>query len=260
MSFIRIAFLISLLFSFTSLPVKAIDIWPLNPQLELKPSTNNVNQQANSALLFLDNGMVSNTRYQVRVFRWSQANNQDVYQDQSEVQPQPPIIDFSSGGKQVIRLLNTNQDNSSNIERSYRLIIDEIPNDESNTQSGVKFRMRLVVPFFVYPATIDKKLIDGISGIPEKISPASWKIIQQKGQQLLEIKNLGNVHLRLSDVFFSRKGSTGAIYKVNHGLLGYVLAQQTMQFPLKNWQLGSGQGLILNSSYGKDITKVIGNE
>jgi fimbrial chaperone protein len=259
MSFIRFFLFSSLLLTLFSLPAMAIDIWPLNPQLVLKPNTSSTSKQANSALIFIDNGTVSNTRYQVRVFRWSQSNNQDVYQEQSEVQPQPPIIEFSSAAKQVIRLLNINLDNSG-MERAYRLIIDEIPNAQSETQTGVKFRMRLVVPFFVYPATIDEKYIDGVSGIPEKTSPASWRIIQQKGQPLLEIKNLGNVHLRLSDVFFSRKGSTGSVYKVNQGLIGYVFAQQTMRFPLKHWQLGSGQGLVLHSSYGKGNTKVIGNE
>lgn len=260
MSFTRVSFFTSLLLILSSIPAMAFDIWPLNPQLVLKPNSARGSNQADAALLFFDNGKISNTRFQVRVFRWSQTNNQDVYQEQSDVQPQPPIIDFTSSGKQVIRLINNNHYNSSNIERSYRLIIDEIPSSQSRSKIGLNFRMRIVVPFFVYPANINEEYIDGVSGVPKKVSPASWNIIQQNGKRFLEIKNLGNVHLRLADVYFSRKGLRSATYKVSQGLLGYVLAGQSMQFELKNWQFGSGQGLVLYSTYAKGQEKVIGNE
>lgn len=260
MSFIRLSFFATVLLTLSSSSALALDIWPLNPSLELKPMTKSVGSQVSSALLFLDNGAVSTQRYQVRVFRWSQVNNQDIYQEQSEIQPQPPIVDFTSAGKQVIRLLNTYQDESSNIERTYRVIIDEIPGSESDKQSGVKFRLRLVVPFFVYPSSIDKKFIPGVSGIPEKLPPASWKIIQLKGQSFLEIKNNGKVHLRLADMFLSRKGTPTPIIKLNSALLGYVLPGQSMQFPLKNRHIESTKDLVLYSTYGKNSFKVIGNE
>lgn len=261
MSFIRLSIFMHLLLLLSSLPAIAMDIWPLNPQLVLEPNVGAVRSlnPTTSALFFLDNGTKSNTRYQVRVFGWSQRNNQDIYQDQEDVVPQPPIIEFKNAAKQVVRLENSNQ-NNSNIERSYRLLIDEIPNPESVNQSGVQFKMQFVIPFFVYPATIDKKYIEGISGVPEKVSPASWRIIQREGKQYVEIKNLGNVHLRLANVYFSRKGANRAIYNFKSGLLGYVLAGQSMQFELKNWRLGSGQGLVLYATYGEGLVKVIGND
>lgn len=259
MEFIKNFLFVALIFVNGTAPARAMNIWPTNPYLVLKKNDNSKSYQPNSALLFLDNGKKENIRYQVRIFRWTQNNNQDVYQQQEDIQPQPPIIDFYSDKKQVVRLMQSNQPNSSGYERAYRLIIDEIPSTAVK-HAGIQFRMRLVIPFFVYSDRVDADYIPGVSGIPKKTPATSWKIMHQGGEDMVEIKNNGLVHLRLSDVFFTHKGSTTPVFEVGRGLLGYVLPGQSMQFKLKNWSLGKGKGLSLYSSYGEGANKILSNE
>lgn len=238
-------------------PARAMNIWPTNPYMVLKENSK-VNRQE-AALLFLDNGKRDNVRYQVRVFRWRQDNNQDIYSQQDDIQPQPPIIDFSNDQKQAVRLIKLNQSKSFSQEEAYRIIIDEIPNSAIK-HTGIQFRMRLVIPFFVYSSQVNGDYIPGISGIPKKIPSTSWKIVKEGGGYMLEIKNTGSVHLRLSDLFFSHKGSITHAYVLKRGLVGYVLPGQSMRFKLKNWSLGEGNSLNLYSSYGEGDSRLLKNE
>ncbi|MDC7860789.1 molecular chaperone [Pantoea ananatis] len=240
-------------------PASAMNIWPTNPYMVLKKNEKSKHDRQDTALLFLDNGKKDNVRYQVRIFRWKQNNNQDIYSQQDEIQPQPPIIDFSNDNKQVVRLMRLSQSKISSQEEAYRIIIDEIPKSAIK-HTGIQFRMRLVIPFFVYSSQASDDYIPGISGIPKKIPSTSWKIIKEGERYMLEIKNTGSVHLRLSDVFFSHKGSITHAYVLSRGLVGYVLPGQSMRFKLKNWSLGEGNSLNLYSSYGEGDNRLLKNE
>lgn len=85
---------------------------------------------------------------QVRGFVWDQDSGEDRLLPAAEVLVSPPIFSIAPGQSQVLRALV--QGAVSERERSYRLLIDELPAE--GERSAVRMALRLSVPVFVKPA------------------------------------------------------------------------------------------------------------
>ncbi len=71
---------------------------------------------------------------QVRVFAWDQRNGEDVLTPTDELVASPPIIEVGAKGSQTIRLVRKGGA-AGNAERTYRLLIDEIPREDEQASA-----------------------------------------------------------------------------------------------------------------------------
>jgi fimbrial chaperone protein len=153
---------------------------------------------------------------QVRVFNWDQADEKDSIVPTRDLIASPPIAPIAPGAKQVVRVIRADR-NAPGAERTYRLLIDELPASGTETSNAVQFRFRYSVPLFV-------------SAGGEQGEPAlHWFIVQKSGQPFLRVSNSGKLHAQLSNVIIKTAGGNVSL---SDGLLGYVLAGR-----VRSWSL-----------------------
>ena len=191
-------------------------IWPVTPAIE---------GDARAAALWLENPGKAPITLQVRIYAWAQQDGRNVYAEQDEILGTPPIISIQPGQRQLIRLTRTGAPPAVP-EKTYRVVVDEIPAAETSTTPGaaVSFRMRYSLPLFSYAAGGKAK---GAAPLP---APAlSWRVGEDGDGRFLEVRNGGAGHARLTEAAFS-----GGARKVSmsEGLLGYVLPGAIMRWPL----------------------------
>lgn len=213
----------------------AVTIWPVNPVL---------GGAAQAAALWLENNDHHNVLLQIRVFRWTQDSAGDQYADQTNIVASPPMASVAPGARQLIRLIRGGT-MSSDVEAAYRIIIDEIPTQESQ-QAAVKsgpqiaIQIRYSVPFFVYGAHTPAG-----AGAPTMVSDIKerptlhWHIETRNGQRFLAVTNTSQIHAQLSQVSLGER-------TVSAGMLGYVLPGRTMEWPLAANASGGTLQAVIN--------------
>jgi fimbrial chaperone protein len=162
---------------------------------------------------------------QVRVFRWDQGEDDDVLAPTDEVVASPPLIRIPARGEQLVRLIRRNGGALSG-ERSYRVLIDEIPGSDASAGNGVTIRLRYSVPLFIGPP--------GAVGGPR----LHWQLRRDAQGWLLRVSNEGGRRGQLSAVQLVT--ADGRAHPLNQGLLGYALAGKTRQ-----WRIALEEGLDL---------------
>ncbi|QJT81297.1 molecular chaperone [Kosakonia sp. MUSA4] len=195
-------------------------LWPIDPWLgATTPATE----------LWIQNQGNTSTTMQVRIVRWRQEAGLERYQQQNDIAASPPIVRIEKGSKQLIRLIKQIQV-PPGVEQAYRIIVDEIPEsaDNGTPQMGVKIQMRYSIPLFVYGQGITTYTNSAHHTLVDK-NDLSWRVTRENGQPALEVRNNGNVHVRLSQVSMSQGGQTR---RVADGLLGYVLPHTARSWTL----------------------------
>jgi len=166
---------------------------------------------------------------QVRIVRWRQENGLERYTAQQEVVASPPIVTIGKGSKQLIRLIKQSEV-PAGVEQAYRIIVDEIPQpqDKETPQMGLKLQMRYSIPLFVYGQGI-ATIKDGAHHALVETRDLNWRVIRENGRPALQIRNQGDVHVRLSQVTLQQGGQSRTLAD---GLLGYVLPGSARSWPL----------------------------
>jgi len=118
---------------------------------------------------------------QVRVFAWDQRNGEDVLTPTDELVASPPIIEVGAKGSQTIRLVRKGGAAAGaapgNPERTYRLLIDEIPREDEQA-SGVAIRLQYSVPVFVAP-------------VDEAAAPnLAWSVLRKDNAWVLRVRTV----------------------------------------------------------------------
>ena len=200
-------------------------IWPIYPVIE---------SDEKAVAVWLENTGDTPAIVQVRTFKWTQQNFKEQYQMQNEVIASPPVVRINAGQKQMIRLTKSFQPIAAT-EQAYRLLIDELPvdPDQKNTGPQVSFQMRYSIPLFVYGTGIGSGLTEASKKQNDKNPLAkpilSWQITHSGMEEVLEIKNSGLKHTRISEV---KVGDYAAQLQAKNNGLGYLLANSSMQFGL----------------------------
>lgn len=154
---------------------------------------------------------------QVRVFRWDQAPDDDKLEASEDLVASPPLIRIEPQGEQLVRLVR--RDGSAvTDERSYRVLVDEVPNLDATPGNGVNIRLRYSVPVFIEPAG------------PPAPPRLSWELRRDGAQWQLRVSNAGGRRAQL--VAVQLIGADGTAHEINRGLLGYVLAGRTRQWTI----------------------------
>lgn len=156
---------------------------------------------------------------QVRVYAWDQRDGQDVLTPAADVVASPPVMEIAARSTQTIRLVRRNG-SPAPAEQTYRILIDEIPrNDSAGDSTGVAIRLQYSVPVFVMPAD-------------DKAAPRlDWTLLRKYGAWVLRVRNDGQLHAQIGAT--TLKGSGGKDHELSKGLLGYVLPGK-----VREWRLG----------------------
>lgn len=154
---------------------------------------------------------------QVRLFEWRQDGGRDDLQPTTALLASPPMHTLAAGQQQLVRVVRAEPQAPSR-QQSYRVIVDELPEPDPQA-SGMQFVLRYSIPVFVQPAAqprlqhlLQARTLSGDDGAP-----------------MLEVHNSGSSYAQLADVAL---GTPDRPQIIHPGLLGYVLAGQTMRWPL----------------------------
>lgn len=214
-------------------------IWPIDPVI-------GPGQQATA--LWLENQGSEAVTLQVRVFGWSQPQGEDEFLPQQSVLPSPPIATVAPGTRQLVRLIATRPP-PPGTEQPFRIFIDELPAaapapspatsappPAGAAGGSVNLQLRYAVPLFVFgagavPPTARSR--DG-TGAPEAgaLAPRlAWKVLLDKGQPTLLLRNTGNAHARVTAAEWHLPDGR-PMQVLNPGLLGYVMPGAAMRFSI----------------------------
>lgn len=207
--------------------------------LQVSPIRLDFAAEAQTRELWLSNSGDAPLRAQVRVQQWSQADGEDRLEPTRELVATPAIVEIAPGQRQLVRIVRL-QPTPSTVERSFRLIVDELPYAAAQAGSGLNFLLRYSVPVFVAPveaatapAAATFRYLPAAAGQPPR----------------LEAANPGARHVKLSQL--TLLDAAGARTELVPGLLGYVLAGQRMQWPLplpRAWRSGDSLHARLNDA------------
>lgn len=203
-------------------------VWPIDPVLE---------DYQNASSVWLENKGTDSAYFQIRVFKWTQVNGEDRYENQKDIIVSPPFTTVEPKHKQLVRLV---RDAAGKVapgrENAYRILIDEIPKPASDNSkdapSGLKYQMRYFIPLFSGGEGIwTKEDFNKKRNLKTMAMPLlSAKVIKHKNTNWLEVHNNGVVHARLSNL--ETMLGNNKVMAVIPGLVGYVLPNSTMRFPL----------------------------
>ena len=193
--------------------------------LQVAPTMLTLSAARSADGLWLSNTGTEPLHAQVRVYAWGQEGGEDRLTPSRALIASPPMVQLEAGTRQLVRVIRAGAPPSTS-EEAFRVIVDELPLDAaaSATANGepaadataLKFVLRYSVPIFVEPATPG--------------SPDLNATLTGGGQPMLEVRNAGTRHAQLANLAIDAQGQREELAP---GLLGYVLAGQTMRWPLK---------------------------
>ncbi len=179
----------------------------LATSLQISPVLIEMPAHANAVGMTLTNPGDEPVYGQVRVYRWDQSVLDDTLEPTQEIVASPPLVKVPPHGEQLIRLIRPVREPVS-VERSFRVLIDEIPQPGTVASDSITIRLRYSVPVFVQPPAL--------AGAPV----LSWQLKRAGEGWLLCATNSGERHGQVGEVTVVTDRGEQAL---NQGLLGYVL-------------------------------------
>lgn len=159
-----------------------------------------------AATLNLRNEDTKPLNVQIRVFRWSQSGGEDSLEPTADVVASPPLTTLAPGADYVVRVVRV-ATTPVESEESYRLLVDELPDDSRRVPGAVTVVVRYSIPVFIVSRDAEPPAV-------------SWTAAPSTGGIELTAKNSGARHLRISDLKLMDGAKTIA---AKNGLVGYVL-------------------------------------
>lgn len=181
--------------------------------LVITPLRVEIDDATRGATVMLTNTSQRPLPVQTRLFSWAQAQGKDVYAPSTDMTISPSISNIPPGETQIVRVLRMGPATPG--EKSYRLIVDQLP-DPTLEQSGqAEARIRFTVPVF-----LDRS----------KAAPAAfdWRL----GADGIELANTGGSTARIVQI--EVKTASGAPVPVERNSLRYVLGNSTIAWPVGN--------------------------
>jgi fimbrial chaperone protein len=166
---------------------------------------------------------------QVKVKDWSHPEGEDVLETTRDVLVNPMIFELAAGQSQIVRL--GYMKGTGDVERAYRLVIQEIPAEEDGFQQKINTILKITLPLFVLPSS---------DGKPELL----WTLEKNElGRLYARVTNLGNTHAEVSNINIAQQSGI-AVTRV--GRKNYVLPGQYRQWELPE-QLDITRPLVLEA-------------
>lgn len=207
--------------------------------LQITPISLEISAREQGQAIVLSNSGKTVLYAQVRVQQWVQADGQEQLLPTRDVVASPPAVEIAPGARQMVRIVRL-QSAPLDVEKTYRLIVDELPAPEAASGTpaapgapagGLQFLLRYSVPVFVLPASLPEPAAPTGPPAPTDISTLSASLkIDAPSAATLSIGNRGTRRVKLSQLSYTDPQGKRAM--LVPGLLGYVLAGQRMQWPL----------------------------
>ncbi len=188
-----------------------------------------LSSERSSGVLKIRNTGDEPVRIQVNAVDWSTDGRQEVLADTDALLLNPPIFAIAPGQTQFLRF-GLRHPMDSTTERSYRLLIDEVP--PSGPQApGLTTLLRVSIPVFIVPRKKQEKI--------------SWQIKREAKGLVLVAANDGNVHTKIVRILLSNGSSSGGSSNDNKdsqqiNTPAYVLPGQHKEWPLANGKIRAG--------------------
>lgn len=145
---------------------------------------------------------------QINAVAWTQDEKQDnVYLPTEDILFFPKLVEIKPGEEKIIRI--GTKIPHSDTEKTYRLFIEEIPDDTQLETTSVKILMKIGVPIFISPVKAAP------SGVIEKME-------FHKGSLMVDVKNEGNVHFIIKTVKIEGKDESGKEVYTTEKAGGYL--------------------------------------
>jgi fimbrial chaperone protein len=220
--------------------------WPLTARaaaLQVSPIRLDLSAGKPAAALTLHNDGAVPLNAQVRVFAWTQSVDEDRLERTSAIVASPPIVRIAPNGDQIVRILRVNSAPPAR-EETYRLLIDELPDGQAASATGVRVQLRYSVPVFV--------------GASEGHGPALALSLERKdapdgsGTLMLRAANNTDLHAQLSCVHLD--WPDGQSTQVSAGLLGYALPRAARRWPVQGAPAGVTSATVKALVNGEPVT------
>jgi fimbrial chaperone protein len=170
---------------------------------------------------------------QVRIFKWRQADGEDVLEPSDAVVASPPTVTLPSRVDYSVRVVRTSRQPVDE-EEAYRLVVDELPDASREKAGTVALVVRHSIPVFFMPQEAS----------PPKLT---WSVQAQGGRVTVTVRNDGGRRIRVARLRV--RDGQGRTVSFGDGLLGYALAGSTMRWT-RPAPRGFGGGLATISAQG----------
>ena len=181
------------------------------------PTEVNLSASATSALVTLRNGSKLPLRFEVTVFSWSEdERGKMALNPSSDVTFFPKLVELAGGASRNIRV-GINAGLARDVEQSFRLFIEELPDQSAPKANTVALRTKVGIPVFVRPVKpVRSAAIEGVS--------------VENGKVLARLRNTGNLHISVDTISVKGTGGSGAPTFTKEGPGWYVLPGATRIF------------------------------
>jgi len=167
-------------------------------------------KKGRSAQLTVTNRGKEALRLQASVFSWSQTESGEIYLEETEdIILFPSIITIEPGASRRIRV-GTNADFGP-IEKTYRVIVEELPSSKAEPTNGVRILTRVSIPIFVQP-----KRPQAAAQIED--------VRVENGELSFTVRNNGNASFILHKVDVTARNAAGEVVFMRDLAGWYLLA------------------------------------
>jgi len=193
----------------------------LAAQLSISPLGLDLSDSRTIANVTIGNNSETNAaNIQVRIFNWNQdANGEQVLSPATKVVVSPPIFNAKASSSNIVRVIRMGKEPIVG-EESYRLLIEELPNEEQALENtGIGILIGHSLPVFVTAKNAQD-------------AKPSFTVSADNDHIYLNVTNNGDIHLKLGNVNFI--DATNSKKALNAEFASYVLGHKTITFKYKN--------------------------
>jgi fimbrial chaperone protein len=193
-----------------------------------------------SAALKISNQSGEPLTVQASVMKWSLRDAKQIYAQVDDFVLNPPIFTVAPHASQVIRL-GPRTEQFDAVERSYRLILSEVPGPLPPGFSGTRTVLRISVPIFIRQTTV----------AVAKVSWEAW--LEGDGSITVSAENQGTSHVQFDRLQLTNNGK-----KTSRTVNQYALPQQKLEWNCNEPEVrGATQIAVAASTDAGDINEVL---
>ncbi len=186
-------------------------------KFSVTPTEVNLSTSATSALVTLRNNSKSPLRFEVTLFTWSEdEHGQMALAPSSDVQFFPKLVELAAGASRNIRI-GIKAGTARDVEQSFRLFVEELPDQSTPAANAVALRTKMGIPVFVRPAKPTR------TAVLESVSVENGKV-------LARVRNTGNLHISVDTISVKGTGGSASPTFTKEGPGWYVLPGATRIF------------------------------
>ena len=181
------------------------------------PTEVNLSPSATSALVTLRNGGKLPLRFEITLVSWSEdENGKMTLNASSDVTFFPKLVELPGGATRNIRI-GVKPGLARDVELSFRLFVEELPDQSTPAANAVALRTKMGIPVFVRPAKPTR------TAVLESVSVENGKV-------LARVRNTGNLHISVDTISVKGTGGSATPTFTKEGPGWYVLPGATRIF------------------------------